>query len=328
MAFALCGCQMGYIINSGYHQFGILLKKKKFERALQDPRLDEETKRKIRLVADVKKFAEDSLHLTKSRNYDSFVWLDDKYVVYAVTAAPKDALEEYKWDFPIIGTVPYKGFFNKTTAEEEAQEMQKKGYDTSVRGVTAYSTLGWFADPLLSTMTWVDDEYLVETIIHELTHVTLYVKNKSDFNENLATFVGEKGAEEYYKKIEGSNTTRIQKMRDQSYDSKLFSEFINEQLKALDEFYKSKKSDPKLVELREVEFQKIKDIFKKKWLPKMKTKNYEKWADKNLNNAVLISYKTYLKDQSLFVEIFEKTKAWPEFFAEAKRLGESTTSGD
>ncbi|MCC6276387.1 MAG: aminopeptidase [Oligoflexia bacterium] len=315
---------MGYVINSGFHQMGILLKKKKFERALQDPRLDEETKRKIRLVAKVKSFAEEKLSLTKSRNYESFVWLDDKYVVYAVTAAPKDSLNTYQWEFPIVGKVPYKGFFDKASADAEAKEMETKGFDTSVRGVTAYSTLGWFSDPLLSTMTWGDDEYLVETVIHELTHVTLFLKNGGDFNESLATFVGEKGAEAFYTDQHGPTAPSIQRIKNSNHDSQVFGKFIRRELARLESFYLENKKNSDLLALREKEFERIKRDFQKEVVPQLKSRDYSRFSEKKLNNAVLSGYKTYQSGYEIFERTFKHChENWVEFFDFIRKFSES-----
>src|SRR4051812_39538913 len=114
----LTGCQMGYLVKSGYYQMKLLSKRQSLDRALQNPDISEETKRKIRLVQEVKKFGEEKLRLEKSKNYESFVLLDDRYVVYVITGSRKDKLEPYTWSFPIVGKVPYKGFFKKQDAED------------------------------------------------------------------------------------------------------------------------------------------------------------------------------------------------------------------
>ncbi len=193
---------------------GLLSKKKKFDKVLEDPQVGDEVKRKIRLVQEAKDFAEKKMNLERTSNYDSFVQLEDRYVTYTVSAAFKDKLEPYLWSFPIVGKVPYKGFFRKAEAFEEEKELKAENLDTYVRGVSAYSTLGWFSDPLLSSMTSYSDSDLVETVIHETTHATLYIKSNADFNERLATFVGIKGMQQFYQEREGQNSPVIaQKLR-------------------------------------------------------------------------------------------------------------------
>jgi predicted aminopeptidase len=318
----LTGCQVGYIVKSGYHQIGMLLKKKNFERALQDPRIDDETKRKIRLVQEVKKFTQNAMAMKKTANYDSFVLLDDRYVVYAITASYKDRLEPYLWSFPIVGKVPYKGFFKKSDAEDEKQDLEKQNLDVMQRGVSAYSTLGWFSDPLLSSMTASDDDWLVETIIHELTHVQVYIKSNADFNEQLATFVGGKGMEQFYTQKQGATSPVIQKAKMSAEDSRTFSKFIAQELKNLEEFYAENKNSPTLIDDREKQFTKIKADFEQLCKPKLKTENHKYFGQQKLNNAVLIGYKTYYQDLNAFEKAYEKVhgdwNAFMKFFDSIK----------
>ena len=130
----------------------------------------------------------------KTKNYSTFVNLHRPYVTYIVSAAPKNELKYYTWYFPIIGSVPYKGYFNEAGANGEARDLASEGYDTYVRGVTAYSTLGWFKDPILSSMLAYSDYDMVNTIIHETVHTTIYIKSNANFNERLASYLGDLGA--------------------------------------------------------------------------------------------------------------------------------------
>ena len=320
----LMGCQTGYLIKSSYYQLKMLSKKETFDDAMKDSRLDAETKRKIRLVQDVKKFAEEKIGLVHTKNYQTFVLLDDKYVVYAVTAAYQDRLEGYTWWFPIVGQVPYKGFFKKADALDEQSDLEKKSLDVSVRGVSAYSTLGWFSDPLLSSMTSYDDSDLVETVIHETTHATLYIKSNADFNEQLAVFVGIKGMEQFYQSVEGPDSPTVKHARMISEDSKTFSNFIAKEIKRVEEFYKEHKGSPTLLQDRNKVFEQLKENFKTQCIPDLKTDYYKYFAQQKINNALLLSYKTYYQDLHLFESAFEKfDHSWPKFFEFFKSLKSS-----
>jgi len=317
------GCQLGYIVDSGYNQMRLLAKKRRFENVLKDPHVDEETKRKIRLVQEAKNFAEQRVGLAKTSSYESFVVLDDKYVTYALSAAYKDRLEPYMWKFPIVGEVPYKGFFKKEKAFHEQDELKSKGLDTYVRGVSAYSTLGWFADPLLSSMTAYQDEDLVETIFHETTHATVYIKSNADFNERLATFVGLKGMEEFYLEKEGPGSKKVLNGKQEQEDTKIFSEWLGVVLKELDEFYKKSHAD--LEKERQAQFRLIHERFKKECLPRLKTDAYAGFAESEINNAVLIANKTYFMDLDLFEKAFEKQgRDWKKFIEYFKSIKKST----
>ena len=163
--------------------------------------------------------------------------LDGPYVTYVVSAAPKDELVAYKWWFPIVGSLPYKGFPEPTGAHAEADELNKKGLDAYIRGVSAYSTLGWFSDPILSSMLEYKDYDLVDTIIHETVHATIYIKSEADFNERLAVFIGHKGTEAFYRQREGQDSKTLKAMADDTYDERLFSEFIFGEMHDLEAWY-------------------------------------------------------------------------------------------
>lgn len=175
--------------------------------AFQSPNLNDAQKQKILLSQKARVFAFEKLKLIKTENYNSYIDLKRPFVTWVVHAAEKWQMKNYEWKYPIVGAMPYKGFFTEAEAKAEADEMLKKGFDTYVRGVSAYSTLGWFTDSLLSSMLRYKDHDLVNTIIHEITHTTIYIKNNSDFNEQLAVFIGNKGTELFYKDLEGPDST-------------------------------------------------------------------------------------------------------------------------
>lgn len=309
------GCSLGYLLNSADGQYKLMSKKMSLEKALGSPQIDEESKRKIRLVQEVKAFGQNELKLSQTKNYDSFVLLDDKYVTYAVTASPKNKIDAYLWHFPIVGDVPYKGYFKKKDAEEEALELKKKNLDVMVRGVSAYSTLGWFSDPLLSSMTRYEDYDLVETIIHESTHATVFIADNAEFNERLATYVGEKGAKLYYNFKEGANSPTLKKMENANEDSKVFFNFVRSEIKKMSDYYEKNKANPLLEKERESLFSQIKENYTKLCAPKLKTKNFDYFKDMTINNAVLLNYKIYYDDFEIFEKLFEHSgHQWDIFF--------------
>jgi predicted aminopeptidase len=191
---SLCGC---YLLTQAGGQIGILLNSRNIDTVLADPSVPAETKVKLRLIKDIKVFGESELGLTHSSNYESFYDTQGQPITYVVSACPKDRFQPYLWWFPIVGKVPYKGFFAKEDAQEEARALKEEGYDVAIGTAAAYSTLGYFSDPVLSTMLDYPEEELVALILHELTHGTIYRPGSTDFNEGLASFVGWKGALEF-----------------------------------------------------------------------------------------------------------------------------------
>jgi predicted aminopeptidase len=295
----LSGCSLTYIVKNAYYQARMLKHAVPIKDILEDPKIDETTKSKLRIASEAKVFAEKTLKLKSTKNYSTFVQLDGPYVTYIVSAAPKNELKYYTWYFPIVGSVPYKGYFVKEGAEDEAKDLKDEGYDVYVRGVTAFSTLGWFKDPVLSSMMSYAEYDLVNTIIHETVHATLYISSNANFNERLASYLGDLGTRMFYIQKHAPQTL-LDEIQNDSADEKLFGEYISGKLKNLEKWYTDHKNDPHLLELREKEFQAIRDDFKKDVIPKMKTQKYNRFAEAELNNAKLLGYKLYMNNLEEF----------------------------
>src|SRR5690606_17864966 len=190
-------------------------------------------------------------------------------------------------------------------AIEEENKMKALNFDTYLRGVSAYSTLGWFKDPLLSSMLRYKDHDLVNTLIHETVHATLYIKSSADFNERMAVFLGGKGTELFYLKKEGPESKTLKLIEADNYDEKLFSEFIGREIQDLENWYSQQPQDSTSDESRLARLGEIQEKFKKQILPKMLTTNYAGFPTISLNNARLLLYKTYLKDLKDFETLFQ-----------------------
>jgi predicted aminopeptidase len=299
------GCQLGYYLHTAYHQEKLLGTRVPIERALKSDKLNEAQKAKLRLVQEAKAFAEGPLGLKKSDNYTSFVQLDEPYVTYVVQAAYIYELKPYLWHFPFVGDVPYKGYFVKSMAEEEAASFDPKRYDTYVRGVSAYSTLGWFQDSVLSSMLRYEDADLVETIIHETIHTTLYIKSAADFNERLATFMGHEGMRLFYLSKEGEKSPHLKEAEEEAFDEKLFSQFLTRELESLKTWYE-KNHGRVTPELKQARLKEIQVRFTEEVRPKMKRKGYLDFEKRELNNAYLLAYRTYEYSLDDFAKLYDK----------------------
>jgi predicted aminopeptidase len=301
---SLTGCQIGYYFSSAYNQMSLLNSRVAIEKALEDPTLSEDHRKKLLLAGKVRTFAENDLHLKPTKNYTTYVKLDRPYVTYVVSAAPKWELKHHLWNYPFVGSMPYKGYFNEKGAKEQEEELKKENLDTYMRGVSAYSTLGWFNDPLLSSMMTYPDHELVNTLIHETVHATLYIKNSADFNERLAVFLGNKGMELFYHKEEGPESKTVNTARTENEDDGLFSQFITKEISDLEAWYKS--NPEKNEEFRMKRIKEIQERFKTELAPKLKSKSYSRFPDLLLNNARLLVYKTYMQDLSDFEKLYEQ----------------------
>jgi predicted aminopeptidase len=309
-----------------YNHLGLLTSTESIDDVLKSDKLTEVQKNKIRLTQEAKQFAYDKLQLKRSDNYSKFVDLKRRYVTYNVTATEKWKFEPYLWNFPIIGKAPYKGFYNEDRAKEEASEMRKKDYDTNIRGVSAYSTLGYMNDPLLSSMLNYSDYNLANTIIHELTHTTIFIKDNINFNERLAVFVANKGTEMFYLEREGPDSPTLKQVRLENDDDKLFSEFITGEINSLKQWYTdfdhSKNLPPAEKEaLRQERLNQISVNFDNQLKPKLKSKSYDRIFSRQLNNADLIDYNTYMKSLDVFETVYLKTGSnIPAFLEKCKEL--------
>jgi predicted aminopeptidase len=304
---SLSGCQIGYLMKSAYSQADLLRRRVPIEVALKDSHLTDDQKRKLVLASDAHTFAETDLGLAHTKSYTSFVQLDGPYVTWVVSASAKDELKHYLWHYPVVGEMPYKGFFEPNGAKALADDLKSEGLDTYIRGVSAYSTLGWFRDPVLSSMLLYKDYELVSTIIHETTHATVFIKSEADFNERLAEFIGQKGAEAFYLKREGPDGAMLKRMRDDAYDETLFGEFISRELDGIEAWYKERKGTPIPEDIRQARLKSIQTKFVTELKPRLRDhENFARFEKAEVNNARLLTYRLYFQDLSQFQKVFDK----------------------
>lgn len=319
---SLTGCQIGYYLHSARGQAELYRKKVPLSKAAEDPAISDSDRQKIKLTMNVLNFIEEKLKLKTKKNYSHYVQLDRDYVTYVVSASPQWQLKHHLWSFPFVGSVPYKGFFKEDLAIEEENELKKQNLDTYRRGVSAYSTLGWFADPLLSSMLKYSEHDLVNTLIHETVHANLYIKSSADFNERLATFIGNKGMEQYYHQYEGYESQTLLKTKEENEDDQIFSKFISSEIKKLEAWYQSKPEQNE--EIRRQRLKQIQTLFIQEVRPKLKSKAYHRFPEIELNNARLLIYKTYIEDLSDFERLFKLTDSdWVTFFQYCRSLESS-----
>ena len=200
LLFVLCvslcisGCgNLGYYAQSISGQMEILRKREPIASLLEDPQLDAKLRQKLILVQEIRRYASETLALPDNDSYRSYADLHRRFVVWNVFATPEFSFELQEWCFPFAGCVRYRGYFSAADAESYAQGLQQTGMDVYVGGVEAYSTLGWFDDPVLNTILWRDNARLAGLIFHELAHQQLYVKGDTAFNEGFASTVESEG---------------------------------------------------------------------------------------------------------------------------------------
>lgn len=213
------GCaDLSWFIEQGVGQAEVLAAARPIAPLLVDNSTPPKVKQRLALTVAARRFAKE-MGLEVGFQYRSVVFLDAPAVVYVVSAAPRTSLDPYVWTYPLVGALPYRGSFDLDDSEALARSLAAEGYDVDVRPVTTYSLLGILPDPVLSTMLFRSDELdVVETVIHELSHATLFVPGQGAFNEGLATFIGKQGRRRFVEKYYGLHSTIAGRMEELDRD--------------------------------------------------------------------------------------------------------------
>ncbi|MCS6980258.1 MAG: aminopeptidase [Flavobacteriales bacterium] len=234
------GLHFGRDITYGWHllqgQMRILLQSRRIEKMLSDPATPDTLRQKLKWVQDIRQFATDSLGLTKNRNYTRY-YAHTEGLLYVLTACEKYSLRPYLWKFPVIGSVSYKGFLDPIMARREWEELLARGYDVRLRIVDAWSTLGYFPDPVTTGMLQTGEENLANVLIHEMFHATLYIPDSTELSEGLATRVGDAGALLYLKTKYGPGSVRYQNYLEILKTEKRYVRYLNQCAARLDSLY-------------------------------------------------------------------------------------------
>jgi predicted aminopeptidase len=279
----------------------------------------------VERVRDIRRFAMEELGLRESANYTRYVELDRSYIAAVVSAAAQDSFARYEWWFPVVGKVPYKGFFNVEDARKERDKLREKGLDVWVRQVDAFSTLGWFKDPLYSYMRDYSDYQLANLLIHELLHATVYLKGQSQFDEELAEFVGTEGARLYIERKYGGDSAQYREIFDSEADSAVYVGFLHELIEELDGLYKSGLGREETLARKEEIIRLNKERFVRDYESRFRSEGYRslvrRFADLPINNAYLELYRLYFADNRFYRDLYERSgRDLPRFIAAAKTL--------
>lgn len=209
---------------------------------LENPNTSDISKTKINLVLEIRDFSFNELGIDYSENYTTVFDQNDIPSMWVVSACDPYSFTPKIWKFPFLGGFPYKGFFSREKAIEEAQKIKEdEALDVRVRTAGGWSTLGWFKDPILSNMLKRSEGDLASLLIHELTHGTVFVKDSVAFNENLASFVGDKGAVMFMENKYGSNSQEVQDYKNKMKDEEMYIDYALKSASRLDSLYKTMK---------------------------------------------------------------------------------------
>lgn len=304
-ALLLTSCaQINYYGQSIAGHTQLMLARQSLDSAIEDAEQNEDTKLLATLQAakHMREFASNELGLKDNGSYRSYVALQRDYPVWVVVAADEFSVTAKQWCYLVIGCASYRGFFKLDSAREFAKDLQRKGYETSLGGAPAYSTLGWFNDPLLPSMFTDGDAVLAETLFHELAHQVLYVNGESDFNEAFATVVGERGAQMWLSQFKPALLASYQQ-RTAAYNE--FVELLLASRERLQAVYALQVDEVEKRVLKKSEFMRLRqeyqDLKAERWRG---IGWFDRWFDAPINNARLTAVATYRDQVPLLDALF------------------------
>jgi len=309
-AFA-CGATGCYYAHVTHGQLSLLADREPVARVVADPATDAKVRERLAETQDARRFASDALGLPRNASYTSYVELGRPYVTWNVFATPEFSVDPVTHCFPFAGCVAYVGFFEKAKAEREADGLRKQGDDVAIEGTSAYSTLGWFSDPILSSMLrWNDDE-LDGTIFHELAHQLVYVRDDSAFNESFATFVQREGLREWR-----ASRSRPPPDAEEGARDDAFSALVLDLRDRLRPVYASGQPAEvmRAAKAREIEAfrERYRHLRDAEWGGDT---SYDAWVEKPINNARLVPFGLYDQWVPAFARLFDHAgRDWPRFY--------------
>jgi len=307
-AAAVAGCEsISYYSQAIGGQLSLFSRSRPIEDWLGDPATTPELRGRLLKARSIREFASRTLALPDNGSYHSYAQLDQPYVVWNVYAASEFAVEAKQECFPFAGCVSYRGFFSESEAKRHAEELRKQGYDVYVGGVVAYSTLGWFDDPLLSTFIGFSDTQLARLVFHELAHQKVYAKNDTAFNESFAVTVEEEGVRRWLE-AEGRGA-ELEAFRSAQVRKREFASRVKQTRERLAAIYKAGGSRETLAEQKRGEFDRLRAA-------------YPGVVPAEPNNAFLVSIALYTEMVPSFERLLAACKGdLPEFYRRAGTIG-------
>ena len=292
MLAGLSACStVSYYSQSVMGQLEIMQKSTSIDEYLKQDNLPDQLVRQLSMVKEIRKFAVDELGLPDNNSYLRYADLGRDYVVWNVFASPEFRLENREWCYLIAGCLGYRGYFSRDDAIQLASELENQGYDVFVGGVSAYSTLGWFSDPVLNTMLYRDTVYLAKVIFHELAHQKVYIKSDTEMNEAFADTVAITGVQRWLQRS-GKSDLYEEFLLEQSRENR-FVDLVLHYREKLDELYQSQpdidlKRKHKNIIIQDMinQYQNIRSEWDN-------DSNYDLWFAMGVNNAKLMTVVTY-----------------------------------
>jgi predicted aminopeptidase len=306
-SFLSCGCAtpVGYLAKQGRHLLGDSLGAKPAEALLASPETDARTRAFLIRASEILRFATEDIGLKRNRSFTRYKEIDRDHLVSVVSACAADSFQGYTWRYPLLGRLPYRGFYERADAEREAARLKEEGWDVVVRPVDSFSTLGFTRDPLYSFMQSYSDFELASLIFHEQTHATLFVKGQTQFSEELASFVGDEGALTWLAQSRGAGSPEYRAALDQLADAETFEGLMRGLYGALDGVYRSALSREQKLERKGELIATFQADFESGQQARFRTEAFRSMRAPRVNNAYLSLFSLYTDDVPLIRSYYE-----------------------
>jgi predicted aminopeptidase len=292
-----------YLTRAGFEETRILQSRQPIDRLVRQDHIDPALRSSLTLVLEARDYAA-RLGLKAKETYTTYADVGRDTLLLVLQAAPKDCICPHTWKYPIVGRIPYKGFFDAGAARQEAAGFAARGYDTYLRPSSAFSTLGWFNDPLLSTALTRDSVELAATVFHEIAHNTLYVKSATPFNESFAQMVGYHSAQQFF--LERGDSARAQQAADRWHDEIVLGDYYAALVARLESLYVRHPDSTSLEEGRRSAAVWARSQLEGPVAQRLRTLRISRLTERPINNAQLIGARIYRTRLDLFDRWYER----------------------
>ena len=318
---SLSGCgTLGYYWQAGAGHLDVMVSARPVAEVLADPSVAEKSKEAIRYAREVRAFASKQLHLPDNESYTTYADLGRPYVVWNVVATPTLSLTPKRWCFAVVGCLAYRGFYDEADARALADELQGANHDVLVGGVRAYSTLGWFTDPLLNTMLSASRLYTAEVIIHELAHQEIYIDDDTAYNEAFATAVADEGLRRWLESRD--DNVLSQRARSVQVYRSAFIALVDDYRERLMSLFESDLKDGDKAERKTKLYGALRADYRQVSASWPSPKPYARFFDEDINNARLASVATYYHLVPAFeVMLKDVDMDLKRFYSRAREVG-------
>lgn len=321
IVFSLSGCaSINYYSQSVQGQLEVMQKSQDIVDILKKNDISNSLRNKLNTVLLLRKFSTEQLGLPKNNSYLSYTDLERDYVIWNIFANEEFSIEPVQWCYLIVGCLSYRGYFSQSAAKQHAAKLAKQGYDIYLGGVPAYSTLGWFDDPILNTMLGWSDVRLASVLFHELAHQQLYIRNDTEFNESYADAVAHIGVTKWL--TQKNDINLIKEYQQSQQQEQEFVDLVMRYKSILNEIYQSSESE----EIKRKQKNEALQIMRNEYFKMSKIwgqNPYKEWISTDINNAKLAAIVTYRKYVPAFLDLYQKLgKNLSDYYSFIKSLSD------